>query len=233
MKILIVVMLLISQFSIGQITKGEIKYSKSIRYSDAYKGRVNAKSIKSSSESINYTLVFNNKEALFKVDDKMVSDNSTMADRMAIIKGEGKGIYYTNFGQGYTIRQNEFGGQQFLIKMKHLNFILTEKTKKIGNFSCREAKYSLKEKAPGEGMKSYQIDITVWYSPEIPFSIGPLHFFNLPGAVLEATLGNVTYTATNISIDPEMELIIEEPKKGKLISEDNLLYELHSMRKKI
>jgi GLPGLI family protein len=60
-----------------------------------------------------------------------------------------------------------------------------------------------------------QTEVTVWYTEEIPASIGPDNFAGLPGAILEVDMdngANVT-TATEVTSKyPKKELV--QPTKG-------------------
>ena len=64
------------------------------------------------------------------------------------------------------------------------------------------------------------LTITAWYSPQIPVSAGPDKYYGLPGLILEINAGRTTMLCTEISINSDEVLVIDEPNKGKEVSRD-------------
>jgi GLPGLI family protein len=127
----------------------------------------------------------------------------------------------------------------FLIvdSLKPLKWKISEETKTIAKHLCKKATTSVAAQtfrmggAGGGRMGAARLgtdtaaktatiapketEVTVWYTEEIPASIGPDNFAGLPGAILEVDMdngGNVT-TATEVSTKyPKKELV--QPTKG-------------------
>ena len=62
--------------------------------------------------------------------------------------------------------------------------------------------------------------ITAWYTPMIPASHGPAEFGGLPGLILELNTGNTTMLCTKVVLNPQEEIVIEAPEKGKKVSRE-------------
>ncbi len=62
--------------------------------------------------------------------------------------------------------------------------------------------------------------ITAWYTPMIPASHGPAEFGGLPGLILELNTGNTTMLCTKVVLNPQEEIVIEIPEKGKEVSRE-------------
>lgn len=64
-----------------------------------------------------------------------------------------------------------------------------------------------------------EIEITAWFTPEIPISQGPDDYWGLPGLILEVNAGNTIILCTKIVMNAEEKETIEAPKKGKEVSQ--------------
>lgn len=62
--------------------------------------------------------------------------------------------------------------------------------------------------------------IIAWYTPMIPASHGPAEFGGLPGLILELNTGNTTMLCTKVVLNPQDEIAIEIPEKGKEVSRE-------------
>jgi GLPGLI family protein len=128
----------------------------------------------------------------------------------------------------------------FLIidSLKPLKWKISEETKTIAKHLCKKATTSVAAQTLriGGGGGGFRVgggrsatdtanktvsvapketEVTVWYTEEIPASIGPDNYGGLPGAILEVDMdngGNIT-TATEVSSKyPKKELV--QPTKG-------------------
>lgn len=63
-----------------------------------------------------------------------------------------------------------------------------------------------------------QIEVTAWYTPQIPVSNGPADYWGLPGLILEVNAGRTTILCTEIILNPSEEVEIKEPKKGEKVT---------------
>jgi GLPGLI family protein len=62
--------------------------------------------------------------------------------------------------------------------------------------------------------------ITAWYTPMIPAGHGPAEFGGLPGLILELNTGNTTMLCTKVVLNPQEEIVIEVPEKGKEVTRE-------------
>ena len=67
------------------------------------------------------------------------------------------------------------------------------------------------------------LNITAWYTPQIPVSAGPNTYYGLPGLILELNAGRTTMLCTEVTISSQEVLEIEEPNKGKEVSREEYI----------
>ena len=66
------------------------------------------------------------------------------------------------------------------------------------------------------------MNIAAWYTPEIPVSQGPDNYWGLPGLILEVNDGTTTILCTKVVLNPENDVKIKVPSKGKEVSRKEL-----------
>ena len=169
----------------------------------------NALSIIKGTKNVNFELIFNGKESLYKLIQEMVSDAESKIN-LAQAVGGGNDIYYTNIKEEQSFYQKNSGGDYFLIEYIPQKWRLTQETKKIGSYMCYKA-YLDKD-------SNY-----AWYTPEIPFNYGPKKYFGLPGLVLEVQIGGLNIRALEILLNLKEHAVIKKPAKGKVIKEEEFL----------
>ena len=158
------------------------------------------------------------------------------------------GPQYKNIKTKKFIQDQEFFGRQFLItdSLQQLEWKFGSETKQIGQYLCMKATAtktvdefdwrSMRRKAPKkEDNKSETdstkttsvtadievpktIEVTAWYTPQIPVNQGPGEFWGLPGLILEINADQTTVLCSKIIINPEQKSIISAPEKGRVIS---------------
>ena len=62
------------------------------------------------------------------------------------------------------------------------------------------------------------IEVTAWYTPQIPINHGPDEFWGLPGLILEVNADQTSILCSKIVMNPEQKFMIEAPDKGRIIS---------------
>ena len=129
--------------------------------------------------------------------------------------------------------------------MQQLDWKLGSETKQIGQYLCMKATAikivdefdwrSMRRKNPKkekttktDDAKSSAvsdeievpktIEVTAWYTPQIPVSQGPGEFWGLPGLILEVNADRTTILCNKITINPQQKIEIQAPEKGKVIS---------------
>jgi len=150
----------------------------------------------------------------------------------------GADILYKNTKEQSYTNQNDVFGKIFLIKdkLEKVDWKLESETKNIGEYACFKATTTReREKRVGgisinkekdlnaeEEKKAPEMEtitITAWYTPQIPVSTGPGNYHGLPGLILEVNDGSETVICSKIVINPQDEVDITEPKKGKVVTQ--------------
>ena len=65
-----------------------------------------------------------------------------------------------------------------------------------------------------------EIEVTAWYTPQIPVNQGPDEYWGLPGLILEVNAGRTTILCSKIVINPQNKEEIEPLSKGKVVNKD-------------
>lgn len=168
---------------------------------------------------LEYSLLFNNNESLFYLNDVEIGIVSDFENNklISILKNEKKKKYYKNLKSDKVVFATSMGGENLLItgKTNQIKWKLTNKSKIIGKNTCYKAVLIEGNKLLGFNQN---LIIEAWYTPEIPLSFGPLHFEGLPGLILELSLGPKTYYASSINYNTNNE--IKELVDGKVITRE-------------
>jgi GLPGLI family protein len=153
------------------------------------------------------------------------------AGGMTLAISMGGGLTYKNTETKAYIQQTESFSKLFLIQdlLEDRKWSMSGRKKKIGDYTTYEATFlhvserktfSLSDEDKSMETVTDSTSISVWYTPEIPVPHGPDDYWGLPGLILEMTDGKVTYLCTKIVLNPEKKLVIEAPKKGKIVTRD-------------
>tara|TARA_R110002096_G_scaffold49108_5_gene129948 strand:+ start:17369 stop:18175 length:807 start_codon:yes stop_codon:yes gene_type:complete len=174
-----------------------------------------------------YVLTFNKEESVYDEIEKLDAISGA-TDSWG--KNFTPGELYKNVKQNALVQNQEFYGKRFLVKDSLMSFdwVMGSETKQIGNYTCFKATCkvpsadlewwsfswgSLRE----NDSKTDDVDmteVTAWYSPQIPVSLGPLEFWGLPGLILEVSSGNTVMLCSKIVLNPEEKTEIKMPNKG-------------------
>jgi GLPGLI family protein len=179
-----------------------------------------------------FILSFSKDESIYKEDAKLNSPKPQAGGMNVMIFGNGGGtdIYYKNIKEKRYVNKTEVMGKRFLIKdaIPDFKWELSGETKNIGNYTCYKATFSREEDQrqlsmdngeAKESTKKVTVVTTAWYTPEIPISNGPNEFGGLPGLILELNEGKLTIACTEVVLNPSDKKKIEEPTKGKKITQ--------------
>lgn len=175
-----------------------------------------------------YTLKFTKNESFYKKEEKLSKPNP-MANKggITITVSESTDILYKNLRERRYTMETEIYGKAFLIKdsIEDKKWELSNETKNIGEYTCYKAVYkdsinttTFSDDGKIEKVKKERQTI-VWYTPQIPVSNGPSDFGGLPGLILEVNEGDLTLICSKIVINPEESFEINEPDKGKVVSQ--------------
>jgi GLPGLI family protein len=143
-------------------------------------------------------------------------------------------IYFKNIKEKRFANQTEIQGKRFLVKDKllEINWELSSETKNIGTYTCYKATYSkevdnveisIKDGETVEDKSKETIVTTAWYTPQVPVSNGPGNYQGLPGLILEVNDGKKTIVCSEIILNSSQKSKIEEPKKGKVVSQNKYI----------
>ena len=158
------------------------------------------------------------------------------------------GPQYKNVKTQQFIQDQEFFGRQFLItdSLQKLDWKLGTETKQIGQYMCMKATAtktvdefdwrSMRRRDRNNQDKATKtdstkttsvsdeievpktIEITAWYTLQIPVNQGPGEYWGLPGLILEVNADRTTILCSKITMNPQQKIEIEAPEKGKVIS---------------
>ena len=185
-----------------------------------------------------YILKFNAFEGIFMEEQQV--QNEAKSGQVQFFSSAGNEKSYVNLKDKQSIRENEFLSKEFLIvdQLNTWDWVLTEETKKIGQYNAFKAICTLK--VSEEALKEFEKmnekqansntqimvltppkerQITVWFTPEIPVSLGPANYWGLPGLILEVHDGNTIWLCSKITLNPKSGVKIEKPKKGQRVNE--------------
>jgi len=206
-----------------------------------------------------YTLTFDKTASIYKEEVKLDQVNSGRGGMRFMMMGGGvSGNYYKNIQTKVAAKENEFSGKNFLIKdsLATYKWKMEQETKMIGENLCfkattvverpvrktnfrfgrRDNKEEEKNEEPNKNRKELVI-VTAWYTLDIPVSNGPGDYWGLPGLILEISDGNMQILCTKIVMNPKDKMVIEEPKKGKVVTQkeyDKILEEkIKEMRERM
>lgn len=178
-----------------------------------------------------FTLQFNRNESLYQENVALEKDGAGGGMRfMSMITGSG-GTYFKNLAEQRYVDQTEFFGKKFLIKdsLENFDWKLGKETKSIGNYICNKATTQRivtvsKVESSGEEVKDTTIndtiEITAWYTMQIPVSHGPAQYGGLPGLILELNDGATSMLCTKVSLKAGEALSLAEPDDGEEVSQE-------------
>lgn len=180
----------------------------------------------------NYVLSFNQTESTWKKEESLGGGPATASAGGAVFMvatgGEGSTLYKNIADQSF-LEEQDMMGKAYLVKdmLEPFEWELSEETKKVGNYTAQKASFTkiVDSKRFSTGMTEMEnvkdtLQVTVWFTPEIPVSHGPENYFGLPGLILEVQNQGRTLICEKIELNPSVEpVVIERPSKGKEITQ--------------
>lgn len=150
----------------------------------------------------NFNLYADKNNSYFELDSKNITSETNNLE-VAKLKVEYMGAVYQQSKSIYIDYSESIYGDFIVKKEKDSIWELTNDSKKINNFLCFKAikkiQYTNGFKLPDGSLKIFEKNIIAWYSPELPFSHGPLGYGGLPGMILELQTKNAVFGATKIN----------------------------------
>ena len=180
----------------------------------------------------NYILSFNQTESTWKKEESLGGGPATASAGGAVFmvatSGEGSTLYKNIADQSF-LEEQDMMGKSYLVKdmLEPVEWELSNETKKVGNYTVQKASYTriVDSKRFSTGMTEMEnvkdtLQVTVWFTPEIPVSHGPENYFGLPGLILEVQNLGRTLICEKIELNPSADpVVIERPSKGKEITQ--------------
>jgi GLPGLI family protein len=180
-----------------------------------------------------YILSFTQTESNWKQAETLGGGPATASSggmTMVINTGSEDRVLYKNIADQTYIQEQEVMGKEVLVKdaLEPAEWELTGESKKIGEYTAQKATYSriIDSQRFSTGMTEMEnvkdtINITAWFTMDIPVSHGPENYFGLPGLILEIQNGGRTLICERIELNPAKEPVaIEVPKRGKEVNRD-------------
>ncbi|MFY0484040.1 GLPGLI family protein [Flavobacterium sp. PLA-1-15] len=195
-----------------------------------------------------FILNFDRSASIYKEEEKLEAPGSQtgMNSRMMNSFTGGGGTLYKNVKEKTFTVDKEFMGKEFLVKdsLPQLEWKMESETKQIGGYTCYKATaikpvsktsfkdFRLKEenkddKKEAEKSTNFmdafeapkEIQVTAWYTPEIPINQGPDNYWGLPGLILEVSDGKTVILCSKIVMNTKDKKEIKEPKTGKVVTQ--------------
>ncbi|MGB0983790.1 MAG: GLPGLI family protein, partial [Saprospiraceae bacterium] len=182
------------------------------------------------------------------VDEADIEENRNVNFMMRMMGGGDEDESYTNHDEGTILQKRDFLGKTFLItgEQEERKWKLTGETKKINGYQCMKAELQIeqpqkkekkekkgKEEKKGEEAKKDDRgsrgrgfrkpkNIVAWFTTQIPVSVGPKGFDQLPGLVIQVEIGGQDnlITAETINLKSLEKGTIKKPKGGKEVTQE-------------
>jgi GLPGLI family protein len=196
-----------------------------------------------------YILTFDKQSSIFKEEEVLEAPGQRGFGMWG--NSFSAGPQYKNVKSQQFIQDQEFFGRQFLItdSLQKLDWKLGSETKQIGQYLCMKATAtktvdefdwrsmrrrdrnkenketktdSTKTTAVSDDIEVPKtIEVTAWYTPQIPVNQGPGEYWGLPGLILEVNADRTTILCNKITLNPQQKIEIQAPDKGKVITRED------------
>lgn len=124
-----------------------------------------------------------------------------------------KGQFYTNLVtrkivfREFILEKGEFIPVIVEEDLPEMKWIMTNQEKSVGRFSCLSAEVTFR------GRK-----FIVWFTPEVPTSLGPWKFHGLPGLITEIQTDDQRISFQLLKLENVQPVVLRAPSSGKMIS---------------
>jgi GLPGLI family protein len=224
-KVPILLFLFLPCLSYAQTTEGVATYTETIKIKmEVPEGMDEAqfRKMMPSEQKSAKVLTFNSKECLYTDaseqapggrDASFTADNGEGDVQMNIKMMRPENHQYRDIEQGKRIESTEFFGRFFLIQEepKRMKWKISAEQKQIAGYLCQKAV-----------LQDSTRQVVGWFTSQIPVSIGPDEFANLPGLILEISManGDRTVQADKVELKTLDKKAIEKPTKGKSVTRE-------------
>ncbi|PHR11737.1 MAG: ribonuclease Z [Aequorivita sp.] len=197
-----------------------------------------------------YILTFNKEESIYKEQEKLDAAPMNPGFKMMMSSYTPGAQYKNLKTGQIVEENEFFGKQFLVTdSIQNLDWQITKESKTIGQYiafkatavkkvdpndysMARPKKKDEKENAevkkdstqPQDPMDMIEIpeeiEVTAWFTPQIPVSNGPGEYAGLPGLILELNVYRTTLLCSKIVMNPKEAEKIEPPKKGKEVTRE-------------
>lgn len=174
-----------------------------------------------------YTLSFKGPESTYQQEESLAPPAPTNNVITISVTGN-KGVTYHDIEKLRLLKETEIMGKSFLIadSLQKPKWNLKKEIKNIGAYTCFKAVLVEEYKQPSfdeeTGARLDSVSktrtTTAWYTLDIPVQHGPDEYWGLPGLILEVSDGKFSLMCTKVVLNPNEEILIETPKKGKAVT---------------
>ena len=177
-------------------------------------------------DSIPFNLDFDKRESVFYVDTETNLGLSDKQGYESIIKTFN--FYYRNEDTKKAV-ERIIAERTYLVESKTSDVVwnITNEQKIIGNYTCIKATTTITGYTATRGV--FNKTIEAWFAPSIALSLGPKNYGGLPGLIMELTDMKFTYYVNSMDLDPDFEIEVKKPTRGKTVS----IEEYYEMRPRI
>lgn len=191
-----------------------------------------------------FILTFNKDESLYKEEEKLDA-NPAMGGMRVMMGSFMPGVQYKDLKSGEILEEKEFFGKEFLIidSIPKLEWQIGKESKQIGEYVVFKAT-AIKKIDPSELQMARprrnaedkknensddpmsmieipeEIEITAWFTPQIPISNGPGEYGGLPGLIMELSFYRTTILCSKIVLNTKKADKIDRPKKGQKVTRE-------------
>lgn len=189
-----------------------------------------------------YVLSFNKSESHYKEDEVLEAPGQGGGRWSGMMSSFSAGPIYKNVKENSYLQQQDFFGKIFLIKetLPKFEWKMGSETKQIGKYMCFKATTTHhidnnagfgrgrrgRNNANADSTKTAkpsltkEVQVTAWYTMQIPISQGPGEYWGLPGLILELNADDTTVYCSKIIMNPNEKETIKAPSKGKEITKN-------------
>lgn len=181
-----------------------------------------------------YELSFTNSESIYKEEEQLDQPGNNSGRRMRFFGSMAGGEIYKNSKTKEYYQEQNLMGKEFLIAdtLNVIDWKIKDETKMIGQYLCFKAtaKQSVntnnfrfgrrQSESDNKDDEPKEIQVTAWYTLDIPVNQGPSKFWGLPGLILEVSAGNLQIVCNKITINPKDKMDVKVPTKGKKVSQE-------------
>ena len=225
-KIIFITFLTIYSFVTAQNINGTILYGKINATLDLknFPAEMKALAEKANIDSnkIDYTLNFIDNESYFFANQILLEDQSKFVPYVTI--GGGKLKYYQNTTtkEYREFKESTRTGKTIVDSKENYEWTLENEFKIIDGYKCYKA---ISPYINQDGIKNSdpKFNIIAWYTPQIPVSLGPIGYGDLPGLIMELQKPDVTFFVKKINLNLNQIPFIDKLTFIKAISRKQLL----------